>query len=49
MNKLGINKGRERKIRRSPGRLNFHRRFRNRAVNEYFPPIRLSTGLEVKQ
>ena len=42
-------KGREKKIRKSPGKLNFYRHFRNGTVNEYFPPIRLGTGLEVKQ
>ena len=42
-------KGREKKTRRSPGRPNFYRHFRNGTVNEYFPPIRLGTGLEIKQ
>lgn len=45
-------KGREKRIRRSPGKLNFHRHFRDGTVNsieQFFPPIRLGTGLEVKR
>lgn len=45
-------KGREKKIRKSPGKLNFHRHFRDGTVNsveQFFPPIRLGTGLEIKR
>jgi len=45
-------KGREKKIRKFPGKLNFHRHFRDGTVNEieqFFPPIRLGTGLEVER
>lgn len=45
-------KGREKKIRRSPNKLNFCRHLRGGTVNsieQFFPPIRLSTGLEVKK
>ena len=42
-------KGREKKIRKSPERLKFYRHYRDGTVNEYFPPIRLGTGLEVRR
>ena len=45
-------KGREKKVSRSPGKVNFDRHLRNGTVNsikQFFPPIRLATGLEVKQ
>jgi len=45
-------KGRERKISKSPGKLNFYRHFRDGTVNsveQFFPPIKLSTGLEVRR
>jgi len=44
-------KGREKKIRKSPSKLNFYRHLRNGTVNsieQFFPPIRLGTGLEVR-
>ena len=45
-------RGREKKIRKFPGKLNFYRHYDDGTVNsieQFFPPIRLSTGLEVKR
>ena len=45
-------RGREKKVRKSPGKLNFYRHYRDGTVNQveqFFPPIRLGTGLEVRR
>lgn len=45
-------KGREKKIRKPPGKLNFYRHYDDGTVNsveQFFSPIRLATGLEVRR